>query len=261
MLSEAIEGGTKRPVFTPDLAVDKDVYTRNVNSALDRNLPELVHCKPHNHVLSIAGGGPSIENTYQHLDGYIVGVNGSAEWLKSKGIKPFAVGLLDPRDRIANAITGDPSMRYFVSTTCSPKVFDKLEGCPVTVFTPSGIECVVNTLRERKPDDWLTIGGGSTMGLRWITVGFMLGFRHFKLHGMDSSFADDHSHAYPDVKDDDRRGWFKSMGRWTTIDMLHQVAEFFETLELFEGQDCTFEVYGEGLLQDGWKLYKSGRGL
>lgn len=257
-LDNAIEGGAKRPVFTPTLCVETDVYTRNVNSALDRGLPGLVHCKPHGHVLSIVGGGPSIENTYHQLEGYVVGINGSLKWLKDKGIKPFACGLLDPRDHIADALNADKDVRYFVATTCSPKVFDKLQGCAVTTWTPSGIKEVEQIIQEREPNSWLTVGGGATMGLRWITLGYMLGFRRFHLHGMDSSFADGKSHAYADHKDTNRRGWFQSMGRWTSIDMLAQVAEFFETLEMFEGTDIKLEVFGDGLLQDAWKLYKSG---
>ena len=257
MLNDVIEGGTKRPVFTPALCVDTDVYTRNVRSALDRKLPGLVHCKPHGHVLSIAGGGPSIENTYKQMDGYIVGVNGSAQWLMDKGIKPYACGLLDPRPHIADTIVKDKGVRYFVSTTCAPEVYDKLEGYAVTTFTPSGIPEVVEEAQKADPDGWLTIGGGATMGLRWVVLGYMLGFRHFKLHGMDSSFADT-SHVYPDHKDEDKRGWFKSRGRWTSVDMLAQVAEFFETLEMFEREPIKIEVFGEGLLQDAWAVYRRG---
>lgn len=260
MLSDQVEGGTKRPVFTPSLAVDTDVYTRNVRSALDRGLPEIVPCTPHNHVLSIAGGGPSIANTYQQLDGYVVGINGSLQWLADKGVRTFACGLLDPRPRIADNLLVDKNVRYFVSTTCAPEVFDKLEGCAVTTFTPSGIPEVEETLRERKPNDWLTIGGGATMGLRWILIGVMLGFRHFKLHGMDSSFAPGATHAYPDVKDGDTRSFFISRGRLTSIDMLQQVAEFFETLELLHMSTpgIKIEVFGDGLLQDAWKVYQNG---
>ena len=256
-LNDAMEGGTKRPVFQPTLAVDTDVYTRNVRSALERDLPGIVPCAPHDNVLSIVGGGPSIANTYQQLDGYVVGINGSGKWLRERGVRLFAIGLLDPRPRIADNLLIDNGVRYFVSSTCAPEVFDKLDGKAVTVFHPSGIEDVEEVVKSVSDKGWLTIGGGSTMGLRWITLGWVLGFRHFKLHGMDSSFGET-SHAYPDVKDRERVAWFESRGRWTSIDMLNQVAEFFCTLEMFEKDPIKIEVFGDGLLQDAWKVYQNG---
>lgn len=248
---------TMLPVGT---AVPPAVMEGNMRAALKRNLPELRICKPHDHVLSIAAGGPSLADTYQDLKGYVVAMNGSLNWLLEHGVRPYACGLVDPGEHIADMVPADPSLRYFVASICDAKVFDKLTGCPVTVWHPSGhVECE-DAIRGERPADWLTIGGGCTMGLRWITLGYMLGFRTFHLHGMDSSFRKGATHAYPDVRDD--QPWMMSGSRFTRRNFLEQVADFLRMLETFERPEFDpihIEVHGDGLLQDAWKYYRRAK--
>ena len=242
-------------------SVDDEAVFENMRSALGRDLPEVVPCKVHGNTLSVAGGGPSLEDTFGDLEGYIAAVNGSQAWLKDRDILPDACGVLDPGDHMADIIDADRRVRYFVSSTCHPTVFDKLEkaGCQVNLWHPSGHPGAEKICREFHPDDWLMIGGGTTMGMRWINLGYILGFRRFHLHGMDSSFRAGKTHAYPDRRDTDDKLTMTFDGYKTRLNFMAQVADFFKLLERFLDQDThpiAIEVFGDGLLQSRWRKFR-----
>lgn len=227
----------------------------NMRSALARGLPEVAGCRRHGHTLSVAGGGPSLSDTAKQMTGFIASVNGSLGYLLDKGIVPHICGILDPGSHMPDVITADRRVRYYVASICDPKVFDKLKDCEVRLWHPTSVTGGTGLL-ELRGGDWLQIGGGSTMGLRWVNLGYILGFRTFHLHGLDSSFRGEATHAYADR---DRTGDILTVGgRRTRANFLEQVADFFDMLEIFarEAEPVTFEVFGDGLLQDRWKAYQ-----
>ena len=231
----------------------------NMRSALERGLPEVRSCRRHAHTLSVAAGGPSLADTVGELDGYIGAVNGSQKWLKNRDILPDACGIADPYERMADIIDADKRVRYFVSSTCHPAVFDKLKDCHVQLWHSSGAEGAQEICQGKNPGNWFMIGGGCTMGLRWINLGYMLGFRRFHLHGMDSSFRDT-THAYPDRRDGDSDPILIVDGFKTRANFLGQVADFRMLLERYLQPDIepvAIEVFGEGLLQTRWREYRT----
>lgn len=225
----------------------------NMRSALSRGLPEVRRCRPHSHLLSVCGGGPSLADTFRDAKGYIAAINGSQRFLTENGILPDACGILDPGRHMPDVITADRRVRYFVASICDPGVFDKLKDCMVHLWHPSGV-CGSEAALELRGGDWLQVAGGCTMGLRWINLGYVLGFRTFHLHGMDSSFRDGETHAYPDRE---RDGAILTInGRKTRANFWEQVGDFMATLQAFKQPDIepvTFEVFGDGLLQDVYR--------
>lgn len=244
-------------------AVPAHKMLANMRSALALGLPEATICKPHGLTMSIAGGGPSLADTYKGLDGFICAVNGSLKWLLDHDPiegATYACGIMDAGEHISDMIVAHPDVRYYVASICDPSVFDKLKDCDVRLWhvtpnsmeDPEGAEAILD---EHYPFQWVAIGGGCTMGLRWIDLGYFLGFRKFKLHGLDSSFRAS-THAYPDRADD--KQWIEYNGRKTRLNFLCQVHDFAELLERLWTQDRSIEieVFGDGLLQDEWKLFK-----
>lgn len=226
----------------------------NMRSSMSRKLPLVTVCKPHNLMMSIAGGGPSLEDTAKHLDGYVAAVNGSLRFLLSKPMPlPYLCGVMDPGEHISDAIDADENVRYYVASICHPRIFDKLKGCDVRLWhaTPASIgdeDGVRNTL-SGSGAGWLAIGGGCTMGLRWLNLGYILGFRSFDLHGLDSSFRSGRTHAYPDRADS--KDHITIDGRETRLNFLAQVRDFFAVMEMFKSLDkINVRVFGDGLLQD-----------
>lgn len=224
---------------------------RNVRSALSRGLPTLRGCRAHGHTLSVAAGGPSLADTYHHLTGQIAAVNGSCGWLIDHGIVPNLCGVMDAGEHMADVITADRRVRYLVAAVCDPSVFDKLKDCHVTLWFPTGFPGT----REAIPPNQLLIGGGCTMGLRWLTLGHTLGFRRFELHGLDSSYRNGATHAY---KDHGNRNdpVMTIRGRQTALNFTEQVSDFFDMIERAKMPDIdpmVINVHGDGLLQDEWK--------
>lgn len=240
--------------LTPAVPVDR--IKDNIRAAIARGLPLATVCKPHGMLMSIAGGGPSIADTYRDLVGVRAAINGSLKWLIDQGLRPHIAGICDPGAHIAGMLVADPDVRYYVASSCDPAVFDKLRGCdvrlwhvtPASTEDPDGVTAILN---DAYPDHWHAIGGGCTMGLRWLDLGYFLGFRRFNLHGLDSSFRGTATHAYPDRADDKDRITYE--GRETRPNFLAQVYDFFGVLNRLKTQDpIEIEVFGDGLLQDEW---------
>lgn len=237
----------------------------NVRSSVARNLPRVIQCHPHDAVLSIAGGGPSLADTYRDMGGYVAAINGSLAFLLDKNVVPNMCGICDPSPHIADLVVADKRVTYFVASCVHPSVFDKLLGAGCNVYlwhassAPPGIEALLD---EIEPNHML-IGGGSTMGLRWIVLGYTSGFREFHLHGLDSSFRDDpdrgrSSHAYPDHQDKKEWIWFD--GYQTRPNFIGQVADFLGWMDRLKASDVEpviVKVFGEGLLQAKFKEWKA----
>lgn len=240
--------GDCRPFLIPTVSPAKMLDNMRVNKA--RGLRELEPCRPHPTLLSIAAGGPSLADTCQNLTGYIAAVNGSLGYLLERGIVPDACAVLDPGDHMAGQIVADRRVRYYIASICDPSVFDKLSDCDVTIWHPTPESIGADHAQP------LSVGGGCTVGLRWLNLGYLLGFRRFHLHGMDSSFRES-THAYPDRADDKER--ITINGRQTRRNFLAQVNDFFDILARFEQPDIepvSIDVFGDGLLQDEWKRHR-----
>lgn len=217
---------------------DPAIVLDHIRVNLKRNLPEVRPCRAHSHKMSVAGGGPSLEDTKDKLDGYICAINGSLSYLLDNGIKVNACGVVDPHEHVADLIEARPDVHYYIASMAHPKVFEKLKGCHVIMWHASGPEGVDDLVKG------LRIGGGGTMGLRWLNIGYVCGFREFHIHGLDSSFKNK-THAYPQPIDSQR---IKVDGWETKTAFLNQVSDFSNTMAIMDG--ANFHLYGDGLLQD-----------
>lgn len=225
--------------------VSNEQMLENIRSSTSRRLPGVGLFKPHDRVMSIAGGGPSLEDTWKDLTGVIVTANASLGYLLERDVIPWACGLLDPRAHIADFVEPRDDVFFFVSSVCHPDVFDKLSGSKVVLWHPGGMPGLDRAL----PKGTDMIGGGSTMGLRWFNLGYFMGFRKFEAHGLDSSFRGDKTHAYPDHTDGERFMYLH--GYQTRINFLQQVEDWFAVKAMFARlpEQPTIRLHGEGLLQ------------
>ncbi len=247
-----VMGTGNSPVPIPQtilsLPVLPEKLRENMRSAIGRNLPEIRRLNPHGHTLSIAGGGPSIADTYKELTGYVGAVNKSHDWLLEKGVVPNACCILDPLPVMAEAVTPHKDVTYLIASCCDPALFDKLRGYRVGLWHASNFADEMSVLKGR---DSLLLGGGTTVSLRWLNIGYVCGFRSFHIHGVDSSAKDGRHHAYDHAQDDDL--YKKDVeGRRTHAGALVQIAAFFGVLDRWSKDDVdpvSFKVFGEGLFQ------------
>lgn len=240
IISRVLSQFPVRPVVA-----DADML-ENVRSALARDLPPVKPCRRHDTVMSIAGGGPSLEDTWRDLTGLIVAANASLGFLLEKGVTPWACGLLDPRPHIADLVEPHPEVFFFVASVCHPTVFDKLKGCKVGIWHPSGLPGLERAL----PAGTNMISGGCTMGLRWLNIGYFMGFRAFEAHGLDSSYRGDRTHAYPDYRDG-RETTLMVDGYPTALNFLQQIEDYRATVAMFDSlaDAPRIRLHGTGLLQ------------
>lgn len=252
MLAHSADGGGPRAF--PTICVPEEQIRENILSAISRpGLHSFGRFKAHDRTLGVAAGGPSLADTWEDIRGDIAAVNGSLRFLLERDVKPWACGLLDPRPRLAEVIEAEPGVIYFVSSTCAPEVFDKLKGCDVVLWHPSPWPVTL-------PQPGLLISGGTTIGTRWLTLGYALGYRRFDLHGLDSSHRKGKTHAYPDGFE---RTLIEVDGYTTEPNFAVQVQDFLEMMRLFQSDDMdpvSVRMNGDGLLQSKWvEVVKASR--
>jgi uncharacterized Rossmann fold enzyme len=175
---------------------------RHERSAFRRQLPTLMKVAEHTKEAILCGSGPSIN---EHLDeikklqkaGHlVVAIKGAHDWLIERGVIPDMALAVDPLPRIAD-LYRKPRYEciYFIASQCHPSVFDALEDHRVVVWnvhTKSAQTYWSDYFKRRKITDPLYfVGGGSTSGLRGISLLFMLGYRKLHMFGFDSCLRDD----------------------------------------------------------------------
>jgi FkbM family methyltransferase len=234
----------------------------NIRSSVARGLPAVTApCAPNDDVLSVAGGGPSLADTYQELEGCIAAINGSLTFLLNHDVVPTLCGVCDPSPHMVDIVEADRRITYFLASIVHPTVYDKLlkANCTVYRWNGSSVPGAEKVLDEIEPNYFL-VGGGSTMGLRWITLGYAFGFRKFHLHGMDSSFRvnpERASHAYPDHQDN--KEWIGFEGYQTRVNFIGQVCDFIGWMERLKEADADpveIRMFGDGLLQSKFRQWK-----
>jgi len=165
----------------------------NITSALARGLPEVTPglCR-HDGTFVVVGSGPSLplfteEIRQEQRQGRpVCAVKGAHDFLCEKEITPDLFLCVDPRDRRENIQQANDDTIYLMASRCDPVMFDHLKDRKVMLWHSFGSMDEAHAYKGRP-----SIGGGSTSGMRAITVGYILGFRKFVLYGMDSCLADD----------------------------------------------------------------------
>ena len=235
-------------------AVSDDAIQRNVLYALAQDLPEVRRFYPHDGVCTFVSGGESFK---EHLDqiredqangNFVVCVKTSHDPLIAAGIIPDACMLLDPRAHVTEFIEKPhPDVQYLAASQVYWETLRHLikHEARVTLYhamVRAGEEAMLGT-------DRFMILGGSTSATRGISVMHTLGFRHFRLFGYDSSFAekpdDDYMEKYKD-KQSKRPMKVKVLGGefWTTPELIAQSKDFEQMISQASPNDAKLEVFG-----------------
>lgn len=246
--------------FETSQAISPEGALEHVRSSLGRGLPELTtnYDIPGLPPLSIAGGGPSLADTMHDMQGRIAAVNGSLAYLLDNNIVPDMCAVCDPSEWIADMLPVCRGVEYFIASRCHPRVFDRLTGCKVILWHCPGYEKpLVSELLTERGTPTVQIGGGSTICLRLLGLGYTLGFREFHCHGMDSSYRA-RPHAYEDKYTDDILPGFLIRGYRTDMVFAEQVPQFMRIAKTMTAgseyfEPCRINVFGDGLLQHSWR--------
>eukprot|EP01050_Picozoa_sp_SAG11_P004820 SAG11_NODE_318_length_10823_cov_79.807068_3_plen_311_part_00 len=245
--------------------------TRNI---MQRNLPDISYLKNYSKgTLLVCGGAPSLANELKTIKkltktSKVLTCNKTHDYfLKHKIVSDYCC-LLDPKEWVADYVKKrHKKTKYLVAGQCHPKVFDKLKKANVVLWHAGvdyyGEEYPTKILANEFSDkDWQIIAGGTTVGLRSILVGYLMGYRDFRLFGFDSSLTDDKAHAYDKPKPyDAKEGEIMLQSKLgnekflTNSHMAKQCLDFEHMLEKIGGfirtkkfDPINIQVYGTGLL-------------
>ena len=175
--------------------LDEVTRLKNIQSCMERGLPEMKAFPLHGGRWNICAGGPSLRKEVKRIKkakGVIVSLNGTHDYLLSKKVNPDVFVLTDPQEHCERFVKHPrKEITYLIAAHCDPKVFDNLEGYDCKVWYPLDYELPVK----------VAIGGGTTVGLRAINIGYTLGYRDIHLWGFDGCVKESH-HAYPQPEND-----------------------------------------------------------
>lgn len=224
---------------------------QNVVSSLERGLPEIQPAfVAHDGHLVIVGSGPSLPGFIEEIKSErgkgrpILAVKGAHDFLVERGIEPDLFLSVEIQDRRHQFKHLPQDTVYLLASRVHPAVFDHLKGRNVVLWHSWANTEIFPELNGKQ-----VIGGGTTSGLRAITVGYVLGFRKFILYGFDSCLDENKKKRFDSgvMKDEqivDR--WIAGRRFLCNHAMALQADEFQELYGVMEG--ITLDVKGDGLL-------------
>lgn len=173
---------------------------RNMRYAIGRNYPQFYRRDPHHGEAVLCGSAPSIEDHVEDIrrlynEGHLImAIKGTHDWLLERGIRPHLALAVDPQEKIAKLYQNPvPDCTYLIASQCHPEVFKALEDVPVVLwhcFTKKAHKYWSNYIQRKKKKkrykNLYFVNGGSTSGLRAITLTWLMGYRKVNLFGFDS---------------------------------------------------------------------------
>lgn len=166
-------------------------------------IPHLPQLEPHDGKMAVVGAGPSVTQYLDKIKPFkesefdnLMSVNGTHDWLIKNGITPriHVIAEMDLED-VTLALGGQPNkdVVYYIASYCHQNIFEQLEGYKRVLWhsfiPPQGYQQAIASFF---PHEFMIAGGFATF-FRSMSIAITLGFRHFDLFGLDSSF-DESSH-------------------------------------------------------------------
>ena len=233
------------------LANTHEDISRNIQSALDRNLPRYIDLVgKEKGTVSIVGSGPSLKRNWQQLHGDIIACNAAYQFLLGKGIVPKYMMCFDADPLMLEFITPHPDVVFLIASRCPPKAFDLLKDCNVICWHAAGDQDIERLLQEAgRFDDPMVIGGTSAT-TRGMLIAQTLGYTDVHMWGADASFEKGETHIRQSTTNE-KRMFVNMAGRvFETAPWMTQQVRDFEQLApaLRDLYGVKITVHGDGLL-------------
>ena len=235
------------------------VINENVRRNIKRALPQVPVYGETARPMCIVGGGWSLDDTFEELrelvwDGAaILALNGAANWLVERNIRPGAVFILDAQAINHRFIEKEiPDCKYFLASQCDPSLFDTCEGRELYICHTGLIDSkIAEEVDKFYAGRVAHLVGGCTVGTRALTLVHRLGFRFLHLFGFDSCYNTEGKHHAYDQPWNDTDG---SMEVWCAGRVFRCSAwqagqgEDFQKYVQANGDEMHLHVHGDGLL-------------
>jgi uncharacterized Rossmann fold enzyme len=158
-----------------------------MDAAIARGYPQIKQAEPiKTGAVILVASAPSVRGQVelirkmQAAGSPIVAIKGAHDWLIAQGVIPDYALAIDPQEHRIAFYKPHKAVHYMIASQCHPAMFDNLAGHQVTLWHP-----YVKKGQDR-PKNSMLIGGGTTSGLRAISLFYVLGYRQFELFGFDS---------------------------------------------------------------------------
>ncbi len=206
--------------------------------------------------IAIVCFGPSLKDEWEKLKDfkYIMTCSGAHKFLLEKGIVPTWHVDLEPREhKIKMLGTPHKNVEYLIASTVHPRYLDQLEGYNVKLWHIFANENDGALVLPR--GEW-QVTGGSSVGLRCMTLSRLLGFTDLHIFGMDGSFKHGETHTtyHPNAPKEYFETEYNGKKYLTTPSILFCAKETFKELNQMPDVKTTF--YGNSLVTDMAKDYK-----
>jgi uncharacterized Rossmann fold enzyme len=165
---------------------DDETLFQNMEAAVARGYPQVLKQEPiKDGMIMLVASGPSVAGQIDVIremakTSKIVAIKDAHDWLISQGVIPDYALAIDPQEHRISFHTPHEAVEYMIASQCHKAMFDNLEGHNVTIWHPYVMK------GQDRPKNTMLIGGGTTSGLRAISLFYVLGYRHFALFGFDS---------------------------------------------------------------------------
>jgi hypothetical protein len=205
---------------------------------------------------AIVGFGPSLRDTWEGIKAFpvIFTCSGSHQFLIERGMIPTYDVNVDPRPHKVTLMgPPHPDVTYLVASTCSPKLFDHLEGYRVKLWHI--FDNAEESLRVLPPGEW-SLTGGIDAGLRAMTMARFLGYTDMHIFGIDGSSPEQgyrHAGDHPHTKMHLDEVEYEGRTFLTTSGMLAAAQGIWH--ELNQLHDVTPTFHGDGLIQHMAKFW------
>jgi len=165
---------------------DDETLFQNMEAAVARGYPQILKQESiKNGMIMLVASGPSVAGQIDVIremakTSKIVAIKDAHDWLISQGVIPDYALAIDPQEHRISFHTPHKAVEYMIASQCHKAMFDNLEGHNVTIWHPYVMK------GQDRPKNTMLIGGGTTSGLRAISLFYVLGYRQFGLFGFDS---------------------------------------------------------------------------
>ena len=239
--------------ITGQCVADDETLFAQMDAAIARGYKQIKQSEPSKTgSIVLVASGPSVKGQTELIRKMqiagcpVVAIKGAHDYLISEGVIPDYALAIDPQEHRIAFHKPHKAVKYMIASQCHPALFDNLAGHDVTLWHP-----YVKKGQDR-PKNSMLIGGGTTSGLRAISLFYVLGWRDFQLFGFDSCNDGDTLRVNGDgLKDGDSllevRIDPEGEPFFCNASMALQ-AEHFQTYYEYL-PDATFAGHGHGLIQ------------
>lgn len=229
-------GGEETPLhplsLLPGCNTPAEITRDQLKVNIERDIPWLDKEPLKDKPLVIVGGGPSLQYRWPEITshgGDIMALNNAYGFLLDHGIAPDYFMLLDARKQNVDFLDAiSPHTRHLIAAQCHPAVFDELHGYKTTLYLTILPETLELTDHINKPKVRIA-GNVGTVGMKALSMAYVLGYRELHLYGYDSSYEGESHHAFPQALNDDVKTldiYLEGKKYTTTPTMAHQASEF-----------------------------------